>query len=342
MTEALRARSRDERVLEIGTGSGYAAAVLAGVARRGLHDRAPRRARATARASGCARLGYANVARAARRRHARLARARAVRRDRRRGRRPGASRRPLLEQLAIGGRLVIPVGAEPRARSSCASRASATTEYQREDLGAVRFVPLIGAAGLAGARRGAGRARRAQPGRAAARPASRTLGCARRAEPIARHRRRDPIDALLERIGDARVVLLGEATHGTSEFYRMRARITQRADPAPRLHGRRRRGRLARRRARRPLRPRHRPRAAGAVDAVHAVPDLDVAQPRGRRRSSSGCARTTPSAERPSAASASHGLDLYSMYTSIAAVLRYLDRVDPRRRARWRARATAA
>ncbi|HEV2129896.1 MAG TPA: erythromycin esterase family protein, partial [Longimicrobiaceae bacterium] len=35
-------------------------------------------------------------------------------------------------------------------------------------------------------------------------------------------------DALLERIGDARVVLLGEATHGTHEFYRERARITQR------------------------------------------------------------------------------------------------------------------
>src|SRR5690349_25126324 len=35
------------------------------------------------------------------------------------------------------------------------------------------------------------------------------------------------LDALFERIGDARVVLLGEATHGTSEFYRMRARITQ-------------------------------------------------------------------------------------------------------------------
>ncbi len=31
----------------------------------------------------------------------------------------------------------------------------------------------------------------------------------------------------MERIGDARVVLLGEATHGTSEFYRMRARITK-------------------------------------------------------------------------------------------------------------------
>mgnify|MGYP000435187946 CR=1 FL=1 len=30
-----------------------------------------------------------------------------------------------------------------------------------------------------------------------------------------------------QRIGDRRVVLIGEATHGTSEFYRMRARITR-------------------------------------------------------------------------------------------------------------------
>lgn len=36
-----------------------------------------------------------------------------------------------------------------------------------------------------------------------------------------------PLGALLDRIGDARVVLLGEATHGTSEFYEMRARITR-------------------------------------------------------------------------------------------------------------------
>jgi erythromycin esterase-like protein len=35
-------------------------------------------------------------------------------------------------------------------------------------------------------------------------------------------------DALIERIGGARVVLLGEASHGTHEFYRERARITQR------------------------------------------------------------------------------------------------------------------
>ena len=35
------------------------------------------------------------------------------------------------------------------------------------------------------------------------------------------------IDGLLERIGDSRLVLVGEATHGTAEFYDMRARITR-------------------------------------------------------------------------------------------------------------------
>jgi len=36
-----------------------------------------------------------------------------------------------------------------------------------------------------------------------------------------------PIDGLLERIGDAKVVLLGEASHGTSEFYATRQEITK-------------------------------------------------------------------------------------------------------------------
>jgi len=35
-------------------------------------------------------------------------------------------------------------------------------------------------------------------------------------------------DALLDRIGGARVVALGESTHGTHEFYRQRAVITKR------------------------------------------------------------------------------------------------------------------
>jgi erythromycin esterase-like protein len=36
------------------------------------------------------------------------------------------------------------------------------------------------------------------------------------------------LDPMLERIGDARFVLLGEASHGTSEFYMWRAQITKR------------------------------------------------------------------------------------------------------------------
>ena len=35
-------------------------------------------------------------------------------------------------------------------------------------------------------------------------------------------------DPLLKLIGDARFVLLGEASHGTHEFYRERAEITKR------------------------------------------------------------------------------------------------------------------
>jgi erythromycin esterase-like protein len=39
---------------------------------------------------------------------------------------------------------------------------------------------------------------------------------------------KDDYDPLLDLIGDARVVLLGEASHGTHEFYRERGRITRR------------------------------------------------------------------------------------------------------------------
>ncbi len=36
------------------------------------------------------------------------------------------------------------------------------------------------------------------------------------------------LDPLLDRIGDARCVLLGEASHGTSEYYAWRARLSER------------------------------------------------------------------------------------------------------------------
>ncbi|HEY9724127.1 MAG TPA: erythromycin esterase family protein, partial [Oscillatoriaceae cyanobacterium] len=35
-------------------------------------------------------------------------------------------------------------------------------------------------------------------------------------------------DALMELIGDARIVMIGEASHGTAEFYAIRAKITRR------------------------------------------------------------------------------------------------------------------
>lgn len=34
------------------------------------------------------------------------------------------------------------------------------------------------------------------------------------------------LDPLLDRIGDARFVLLGEASHGTADYYRWRAELT--------------------------------------------------------------------------------------------------------------------
>lgn len=86
--------------------------------------------------------------------------------------------------------------------------------FEEEALGAVRFVPPIGAQGWK-----APVTRPAQPSvphiiRESAQPLTGIEGGA--------------FDDLLERIGDARVVLLGEATHGTSEFYRTRTEITKR------------------------------------------------------------------------------------------------------------------
>src|SRR3546814_3862138 len=47
----------------------------------------------------------------------------------------------------------------------------------------------------------------------------------RHAEPLPPPERAEEFGAFFDRYGDARVVLLGEATHGTSEFYRARAAI---------------------------------------------------------------------------------------------------------------------
>ena len=74
----------DERVLDVGTGSGYQAAVLAELARGGAHGRAPAGARGARARSARGRRLCRPRRRARRRRDARRSRARALRRDRRR------------------------------------------------------------------------------------------------------------------------------------------------------------------------------------------------------------------------------------------------------------------
>ena len=57
----------------------------------------------------------------------------------------------LRQQLAVGGRLVIPVGTTPRDQQLIRVTRTSERDYRHESLGAVRFVPLIGAQGWADA-----------------------------------------------------------------------------------------------------------------------------------------------------------------------------------------------
>lgn len=138
-------------------------------------------------------------------------------------------------------------------------------------------------------------------------------------------------DALFAMIGDAPVVMIGEATHGTHEFYHMRAELTKRLivehgftavciegdwPDAYRVN------RFVR----------------GAGDDPEAVDSLggfrrfpgwmwrnsDVLDFIGWLR-----AHNDAAPKRRGGTVGFYGLDLYSMYASIEAVLGYLDRVDP-------------
>lgn len=141
--QALRLRGH-ERVLEIGTGSGYAAAILASMVRE-VETVERIEALAIAAARRLARLGFHNV-------HVHWAdgslgwplaapyEAIAVA--------AGAPRPPrsLLDQLVIGGRIVLPHGDVEHQHLVRITR-RAETEFDEEDLGEVRFVPLVGAEG---------------------------------------------------------------------------------------------------------------------------------------------------------------------------------------------------
>ena len=147
------------------------------------------------------------------------------------------------------------------------------------------------------------------------------------------------LDPLLDRIGDARFVLLGEATHGTHEFYRVRAEITRRlieeksftavaveADwPDAYRVNRWVRAASDDASAEQALSAFKRfPilmwRNADVLDLVGWLREYNEAQPVKTRRAGI------------------YGLDLYALYTSIAAVVEYLESVDPALAERARAR----
>ncbi len=134
----------DERALDVGTGSGYAATILARLVRE-VESIERIAALADAARARVERLGIANL-------HVRVG-------DGTLGWPSGAPYdaiavaanaprppEPLLDQLAIGGRIVLPVGDERGQRLVRITRASAVA-FDQEDLGAVQFVPLVGAAG---------------------------------------------------------------------------------------------------------------------------------------------------------------------------------------------------
>ena len=137
--------------------------------------------------------------------------------------------------------------------------------------------------------------------------------------------------AVFDRFGQSRIVLLGEASHGTSEFYRARAAITRRlieqygftivaveADW---------------------------PDAAAIDRYVRHSPHQPMGStpftrfPTWMWRNTDvdafiGFLRDHNTTRSPAEKVGFYGLDLYNMTASIAAVLAYLDRVDPRPRTR--------
>jgi protein-L-isoaspartate(D-aspartate) O-methyltransferase len=214
-----------DRVLEVGAGSGYAAAVLSRLAARVYaierHEALSRQA-----AERLQRLGYHNVE--IRTGDGSQGWSEAAPFDAILVAAGGpAVPQALLEQLDIGGRLVMPVGERAGGQRLIKATRTGADRFEEEDLGPVTFVPLIGAHGWAEA--DAPSPRPPEPRSFKAPEPAPTLpalihGAAEPLRPL-----HDPDFAVpFDRFADARVVLLGEASHGTAEFYQARAAITRR------------------------------------------------------------------------------------------------------------------
>jgi len=207
-----------DRVLEVGAGSGYAAAVMSRLAGEVF---AIERHKALARSAAerIDALGYDNVS--------------IVCGDGSLGL-PGEAPfdailvaaggdqvpEPLKRQLKVGARLVVPVGGADEQSLLCVRR-TGEHSWDEHDLGGVRFVPLIGAHGRY--EDGSRAASNHQPARARSLPEM----IAEAAEPLPEIAD-EAFAAAFDRFADRKVVLLGEASHGTHEFYAARAAITRR------------------------------------------------------------------------------------------------------------------
>jgi len=317
MVEAAEVQPGDH-VLEVGAGSGYAAAVLGRIAAQVIAiERHPGLGKLAA--ARIASLGYDNV-------DIRIG-------DGTRGApadgpfdailvAAGGPDIPteLKAQLKIGGHLVIPIG-EPDDQTLCKVSRVAKDRYDEENLGAVRFVPLIGKAGWR--EDGSRSASNHVPG--SARQQSLAEMIAEAAEDLPAFD--DPaFGRLFDRFADCRVVMLGEASHGTSEFYQARAAITRHliahhgftivaveADwpDAARVD----------------RYIRHRPMRGGDEPPFQRFPtwmwrNTDIQALTSWMRDHN---RDKPLDRR----AGFYGLDIYNMSGSIGAVLDYLDRVDP-------------
>jgi protein-L-isoaspartate(D-aspartate) O-methyltransferase len=321
MAEALEL-SPHERVLEIGAGSGYAAAILSRIVKEVFTIERHRELAEIAR-ERLKRLGYENV-------QVRCG-------DGTRGwpeaapfdaivvAAGGPAIPPaLLEQLCIGGRLVIPLGEDLDSQQLIRAIRRGDNVFEYDELGAVRFVPLIGEAGWPEEEQSKkpNISRRTTKARPVLPELIRDA-----AEPFSSIENAD-LKPLLDRIGDARLVLIGEASHGTSEFYRIRAEITKaliekknfdfvavEADwpDAYRIHDF-----VTHKEREEPHDweafsrfPTWMWRNQEVLDFIHWLRDFNLHKRQSGRRVGF------------------YGLDLYSLFTSVNCVLKYLDRVDP-------------
>ncbi len=147
------------------------------------------------------------------------------------------------------------------------------------------------------------------------------------------------LDNLMERIGDSRVVLLGEASHGTAEFYEMRARITKAliekkgftiiaaeadwpdaAHIHHYIHGREQDALLQSEPFSRF--PTWMWANQSMLEFTHWLHAFNAKTENAKAENAK--------AESSEQKVGFYGLDLYSLYTSIKAVLDYLQRVDPK------------